>query len=133
EYNALEHERELLLLQYQELRSLEGQAAVAQNLETGDAGERLTIIEPPRVPTSPVSPNRVSLTFLGLVLSTALGLGVASVTEAADTSVRGQHDLQTLLEMPPIGIVPYVESRADAMKRLTLTAILGLAAIGGAT
>src|SRR5690606_12651635 len=53
EYNALEHERELLLLQYQELRSLEGQAAVAQNLETGDSGERLSVIEPPRVPTSP--------------------------------------------------------------------------------
>src|SRR5690606_37679400 len=48
EYNALEHERELLLVQYQELRSREGQAAVAQNLETGNSGERLTIIEPPR-------------------------------------------------------------------------------------
>lgn len=131
EFNLLENERQLALVQYQELRNLEGQAAVAQNLETGEGGERLTIIEPARVPTSPASPNRVSLSFLGIILSIAIGLGVASLTEAADTSVRGQHDLQALLEMPPIGIIPYVESRRDAFKRIALNTAMGLAGIGG--
>src|SRR5690606_33773619 len=103
-----------------------------QNLEAGDSSERLTMIEPPRVPSSPASPNRVSLTFLGIVLAIAIGLGVASLTEASDSSVRGQHDVQQLLDMPPIGIIPLVESRKDTIKRLTLNFSMGAAAVGAA-
>jgi uncharacterized protein involved in exopolysaccharide biosynthesis len=124
-YAELTQEQELLLLQYRELRGLGSEATLAQNLESGDSGQRLTVIEPPRVASSPVSPNRASITFLGIVLALAIGFGVASLIESTDTKVRGQRDIQAILEMPPLAIVPYVENAADRRKRLTINFAMG--------
>jgi uncharacterized protein involved in exopolysaccharide biosynthesis len=132
EYSALTQEQELLLVRYRELRALESDARLAETLETGDSGSRLEIIEPPRVPTSPISPDRTAYSFLGVVLAVALGLGVASLTEAMDTTVRGQRDVYRLLEMPPMGIIPYVETPADTVKRFGINAAMGAAGIAAA-
>ena len=105
---------------------------LAQNLETGDSGERLSLIEPPRVPANPVSPDRISLTFLGIVLAIALGLGAASLAEAMDTAVRGQRDVYELLGMPPMGIIPYVETPADTAKRLMMNGMMFVVVLGAA-
>ena len=132
EYDALLQQQEPLLVQYRELRGLEGEALLAQNLETGDSGERLSLIEPPRVPANPVSPDRISLSFLGVVLAIALGLGAASLTEAMDTTVRGQRDVYELLGMPPMGIIPYVETPADTAKRLMMNGMMFVVLLGAA-
>lgn len=132
EYTELTHEQGLLLDRYRELRGLKDEATLAEDLESGESGERLSVIEPPRVPSNPVSPNRLSLSFLGFVLAMALGLGAASVTEAVDSSVRGQRDVYQLLEMPPMGIIPYVESQSDRLRRITVNAMIAVVAVGAA-
>ena len=74
----------------------------------------------------------MSLSFLGIVLALALGLGTASLSEAIDTKVRGRRDVYQLLEAPPIGIIPYVETTFDKAKRVTVssvTSVIFLAAI----
>ena len=132
-YSELEQDRNLLMDRYRELRGLGGEAELGQALETGQSGERLTIVEPARIPSSPISPNRVSLTFLGVVLAIAAGLGVASLTDAMDTKIRGRQDIVQLLETPPMGVVPYVEDKSDLRKRLGTNAAMAvgtLAAVG---
>lgn len=129
QYAALEQRRSLLSEQLTELRNMEGTAALGEALETGQSGERLTIVENARVPSSPVSPNRVSLTFLGIVLAIAAGLGVASLTDAMDTKVRGRQDILKILEAPPMGIIPYVEDTGDTARRLSMNAAMGILTI----
>jgi uncharacterized protein involved in exopolysaccharide biosynthesis len=130
DYTALTQERDVLLERYRELRDKEGAADRAEALEKGNFAERLNIIEPPRVPSNPVSPNRMSLSFLGIVLSLALGLGTASLTEAMDTKVRGRRDVYQLLDAPPMGVIPYVESTYDRVKRLTINSVMALGLVG---
>jgi uncharacterized protein involved in exopolysaccharide biosynthesis len=130
EYTALEQEQGVLLTQYRGLRNMEGEAALGEALETGEQGERLVIIEEAREPSSPISPNRVSLTFLGIVLAIALGLGTASLTEAMDTTVRGRNDLHQLLDAPPMGIIPYVNTRSDTIRRMGINIAMSAAALG---
>ena len=131
EYSELIQERDVLQAQYRDIRGLGGEAALGEALETGDSGERLTIIEPPRVPSDPVSPNRVSLSFLGFVLAIAISLGLTSLLEAADTKVRGQRDIHQILEAPPIAIIPYVENSSEKTKRLALNALIAAGLILG--
>jgi uncharacterized protein involved in exopolysaccharide biosynthesis len=131
DYTALMQEQDVLLERYRTLRGLEGEAALGEALEVDESGQRLTIIEPARTPSSPISPNRVSLTFLGVVLAIAIGLGVASLAESMDTKVRGRRDIFQLLDAPPMGIIPYVESRADTVKRISLNAVFALGLLGG--
>ena len=129
-FSRLTQEQDVLLTQYRDLRALEGEAALGEALETGQSGERLTIVETPRVATSPVSPNRISLSFLGIVLAIAVGLGVASLTDAMDTTVRGRADLYRILEAPPIGIIPYVENSAATAKRVSMNLAISAAVLG---
>ncbi len=117
-FSALEQEQDLLQTRYANLRKLGGEAALGDALESGQSGERLTIVDAARLPGAPVSPNRVSLSFLGIVLALAVGLGVASLLDAMDTKVRGQKDIQILLNAPPIGTIPYVEDNSDRVRRI---------------
>ena len=133
QYTALEQEQGVLLTQYRDLRALEGEAALGEALESGQSGERLTIVEPARVSTDPVSPDRVSLSFLGIVFAIAVGLGVASAAEAMDATVRGRSDLFELLETPPMGIIPYVETTSDTFKRRSINTAISATALTAIT
>ena len=64
-------------------------AQIAQNLETNRKGERFTLIEPPLPPEEPVSPNRLAVLIIGLILSAAIAAGVAASREAALSSSLG--------------------------------------------
>jgi len=130
EFAKLTQEQDVLLAQYQDLRTLEADAAMGEALETGQSGERLTIVEPARVPSNPVSPDRLSMSFLGIVLSIAVGLGVMSIAEAMDQTGRGRNDLYQLLEVPPMGIIPYVETTLDTVKRRSLNVVMSAAVLG---
>jgi polysaccharide biosynthesis transport protein len=118
EFSALMREQESLMTEYRELRANQSQAGLAETLETGEKGERLRIIEPAFLPTSPIKPNRASMSFLGVLLAVALALGIVSLTESMDTSVRGRRDVSAILEMPPLAVIPFIETPADTRKRI---------------
>ena len=133
EYSVLNREYELLSKEYRDLRAKLSEAELAETLEADPSGERLRVIEPPFVPAEPIQPNRTGLSFLGIVLAIAVGLGIASLVESTDSTVRGQRDVNTILEMPPLAIIPYIETRSDTRKRLlgnVAVAAVALIAVG---
>lgn len=121
-----EVEREMLMLTreydlarqgYNEIREQQTQARLAETLESESKGERFTVIDPPGLPVSPVSPNRPAILFLGIVLALAAGIGVVALTEALDGTVRSSRDLRAELEAPPLVAIPYVENNSDIARR----------------
>jgi polysaccharide biosynthesis transport protein len=130
EYTELSRELGFLQTQFSDIRSKQNQAALAQKLEAGQSGERLTVVDPPRLPTDPVKPNRVMLFFLGFVLALAGALGTAAVTEAMDKMVRGQKDVQTLMGDAPLAIIPYIQNSADARRRTRMNTMMAAYAAG---
>jgi len=46
--------------------------------------------------------------------------------------VRGQRDVYELLGMPPMGIIPYVETPADTAKRLMMNGMMFVVVLGAA-
>jgi polysaccharide biosynthesis transport protein len=129
EYSTLNREYDSLLRQYRDLRDMHGQAGLAEVLETDFQGERLSILDPASLPTSPIQPNRASMSFLGVVLAIAIGLGLVSMLEAMDTTVRGRRDVKSLLDMPPLGVIPRIETAIDRSKRIFLNLATGAVAI----
>jgi polysaccharide biosynthesis transport protein len=133
EYAVLMRDYDLLMNDYRDLRAKQSEAELAETLEADASGERLRIIEPANVPVAPIKPNRASFSFLGVLLAIALALGVVSLTESADSSVRGQRDVESLLGMPPLAIIPFIETKPDTRKRMLgnmLVAVVALVAIG---
>jgi len=71
--------------------------------------EEVTIVKPALKPTSPINPPQTaSVTFVGTVLGMILGLVFAFIMETMDTSIGTIEDVEAYLEVPVVGIIPYI-------------------------
>jgi uncharacterized protein involved in exopolysaccharide biosynthesis len=139
EYRELARDYENAQTRYQEVRAKQMEAQLAQNLETNRKGERFTLIEPPLPPEEPVSPNRLAVFILGLILSAALAAALAALREATDTSVRGRRDVEAIGNKAPLALIPVIVTAAEIARGRRLwrfaaggamaSAIVGLAGI----
>jgi hypothetical protein len=92
-------------------------AQAAENLEAEQKGERFTLIEPPLVPEEPSSPNRPLVLGLGLLLALGSAIGLPLLLEAVDGRVRGRRDLQELVSMPPLAVIPWMRTEEERITR----------------
>jgi capsular exopolysaccharide synthesis family protein len=72
-------------------------ALITSNISSVDRAE---------MPTSPSKPRKVLNLLLGLVVGLFGGVGLAFLVEYLDTTVKDPNDIQTVLRVPALGIVP---------------------------
>ena len=113
EYNTLLRDLESTQLKYRELKQKKLEAEVSENLETERKGERFTLIDPPLTPEKPSTPNRVLILILGVLVSLFAPLGFVVLRENLDTSVRSRFDLQALLNVAPLAVMPWFQTDAE--------------------
>ena len=104
------------------------EASIAQSLETDQKGERFTLIQPPLLPERPISPNRLAIVFLGVVLSVGGSTGSVALAEMLDTTIRGRRGMNRLFAEAPLAMIPHVASRGEHRRqilwRLFITSIV---------
>jgi uncharacterized protein involved in exopolysaccharide biosynthesis len=118
EYGTIARELENAQLKYREVRQKQMEATLAQNLETERKGERFTLIEPPMATEEPVSPHRVGIIVLGFVFSFGAAIGLIVVMEAMDTSIRTRRDIEALIAVPPLAVLPWIETPAERTSKV---------------
>lgn len=116
-YNQLMIERRSLQAKYDDLMQKFMETRVAHGLEEEQKGERFTLIEAARLPEKPVKPNRLVITLIGLVLGIGSGVGVASLREFSDQSVRDARSLSAATGFPVLAGIPEIVTTADRRKR----------------
>jgi succinoglycan biosynthesis transport protein ExoP len=117
DYRLLAQELENAQLKYQQIRAKQSDVQVSENLETERKGERFTMIEPPLPPEKPISPNRILILAMGLVLSLGAGFGAVVLKDSLDPSVRGVNDVRRLLSVPPLAAIPNIVTEAEARRQ----------------
>lgn len=80
---------------YEEARILEAEKA-----------RDVTVIERASVPTTPISPNVSSNIMIGILSGLLIGFIMAFVTESLDTSIGRVDDIEEMLQVPVLGIIP---------------------------
>lgn len=113
DYRELARDLESAQLKYQQLRSKQGEVQVSENLETEHKGERFTMIEPPLPPEKPVSPNRILIIAIGMMLSIGIGFAAVAARDSWDPSIRGFDDVRQLLNVPPLSAIPTIVTAAE--------------------
>lgn len=98
---------------YQGVSEREMEAQISQQLEVEKKGERFTLIDPPQEPLEPVSPNRIAILFLGMVLAVAGGFGAVALAEMMDSKINSEKTIVNLLGVAPLASIPYLESRVE--------------------
>ena len=68
----------------------------------------VSIIDYALSPDGPVGPNRTRIVFMAMLLSLALGVGLALLLEYLDDSVHSTEDVERLLHLPALAVIPAI-------------------------
>ncbi|MHB8805666.1 MAG: tyrosine-protein kinase domain-containing protein [Coriobacteriia bacterium] len=90
---------------------------INENLETGSG----RVINLAVAADEPISPRPLRNTALGLMVGLVFGLGVAFLYEYMDNSIKSSDEVEKLLGVPVLGLVPAEDYKSDDRRR---TAIL---------
>lgn len=131
EYEALIRENEFASTRYNEAIGQLDTAQRAQTLETEGSGDRFTLLEPPILPSRPYKPNRLLLMMLVMVVAVGAGIGVATLVDVLDSTLKGTSDLVQLTGAPPLAVIPFLETTIDRKRRLTMNVATATALVGG--
>ena len=102
---------------YEEVKSKQINAKIAENLEQENKAERFSMLEPPIFPDKPIKPNRKKIIALGFGGGLAGALALAVLLEALDRRVRGVEALTALINMRPLVIIPYISTNSELKRR----------------
>ncbi|NOT10854.1 MAG: lipopolysaccharide biosynthesis protein [Methylococcaceae bacterium] len=113
EYISLIQELENSNIRYREVSGREMEAQISQQLEVERKGERFTLIDPPQEPIEPISPNRIAIIILGIILAFASGIGCVFVVETLGSTVNNEKTIAAILGSAPLSSIPYLESQDE--------------------
>jgi capsular exopolysaccharide synthesis family protein len=88
-------------------------ARMSEAVETG----QVDIVDAAPLPTLPVGAGRVRKLVFGLILGLAAGGAAAYVRENTNRSIRGREDLEELLRVPVLALVPQFAAAAVGTRR----------------
>jgi polysaccharide chain length determinant protein (PEP-CTERM system associated) len=108
QYKELTRGYETALESYNDLQKKQGESEMATELERQQEGEQFRVLDPANLPDKPAFPDRMKFVLGGLGGGLALGLGLAFLLEMRDTSLRTERDVEFVLRLPVLAMVPEV-------------------------
>jgi uncharacterized protein involved in exopolysaccharide biosynthesis len=116
EYKALTRDYQSALEFYNALLKQRDLAAMATDLERQQQSEQFRILDPASFPDRPSYPDRLRFALGGLGGGLALGLGLTLFLEMRDSSVRNDKDIEALLHMPVLAVVPTLRTPSSSAR-----------------
>jgi len=104
EYARLSRNVEINEKSYRMLREKFEQARIVEAEKSSD----VTLVNPATKPNYPITPNRRLNLILGSLTGLMLGFILAFITENLDTSIGTIEDVENIVKLPVLGIIPSV-------------------------
>jgi len=133
----MERDRDTYTKIYNELVAKLGQAEVSEQMEVQDKGASFRVVDAAILPQRPVSPDRVKLILLGIVLGIGGGFGAVLLREHLDSSIRDIDALKSQIALQVLAIIPQIVVEEDIRRqikrdrRVYIAAVVYLSIIGG--
>jgi succinoglycan biosynthesis transport protein ExoP len=116
------HDRDTAQKKYEEIRSHQMNAQIAQNLVSNDKGGYFSVLERPVLPDTPKS-KRMKILALGFILAIASSMGGVIVLESINKRVQGVEELTHVLGHRPLVVIPYITIQEDRERNKYISAI----------
>jgi len=130
EFREMAREYTNAATKFQEVKAKQLEAELAESLEAERKGEKFTLIEPPQVPETPVSPNRPLIFAIGFVLSLGFAASAVILLELSDSRIYGASAIEAVLGVSPTASIPVIASSSDARRSRRLVVAVLVAAAG---
>ncbi len=92
-------------------------AEITERLDNSENKTKFRIIEPARLPLSPIKPNKLKINFLGIILGAMAGAGFIYLLEYTDTSFKTADELKNFFDTPVLGSISEIVTEDDLKKR----------------
>lgn len=109
QYDAMQRELQGNVNKYNDLKNKQLQARLAEELESGDGGEKFSMASPAYLPRLPDSPNRVGILLLGMLLAAIGGIVVVALAEYMDKAVYDAKTITQIFGAPPLVVIPRIQ------------------------
>jgi uncharacterized protein involved in exopolysaccharide biosynthesis len=116
EYKALTRDYQSALDFYNGLLKNRDLAAMATDLERQKQSEQFRVLDPPSFPDRPSFPKQLNFVVGGFGGGLALGLGLCLLLEVRDSSVRNERDVEMLLHLRVLAVVPALKKPSGGTK-----------------
>jgi succinoglycan biosynthesis transport protein ExoP len=107
EYSRLSREVEVNKKLYAMLKEKLEEARISEAEKVAD----VAIVDPAVMPGAPVSPNRNIGILIGGMMGLILGVAFAFIRETMDTSIGTIEDVESVVKLSVLGVVPSIEER----------------------
>tara|TARA_R110002095_G_scaffold213947_1_gene205269 strand:- start:152 stop:1738 length:1587 start_codon:yes stop_codon:yes gene_type:complete len=116
--------------QYDELLKRRELAYMSQEADATTDDVKIKVLEPPRMPVSPVGPPRLLLVSMTLLVALGLGGAASFVLSQLNPRIIGDTDLTMVTELPVLGAVGMSENPGHKRQRRMEFALFGLSMLG---
>ncbi len=114
---------------YQSLQNKQDLTEQNGELLQRKAGENLDVLDPPSLPTQPAKPNRWLIVGAGAAIGLMLGLALAGVQEAKDSSLKNLKDVRAYTNLPVLSSIPLLENTLLVRRKRRIAYLAWSAAI----
>jgi succinoglycan biosynthesis transport protein ExoP len=128
-YEELRHAKDLAEATYLDWQRKQQLADANGQLIQRKVGEILDVLDVPNIPGAPTNPNRPKIIGVGFALSIILGLGMAGLQEAKDTSLKNLKDVRAYTNLPVLCSIPLLENTMLVKRKRRLTYLAWAAAV----
>ena len=128
-YEELKHDALEARDKYQKLQDQQQLTDQNGELLQRKAGENLDVLDPPSMPQQPSKPNRWMYVGGGTAIAFILGLGLAGLQEAKDTSLKNLKDVRAYTNLPVLSSIPLLENTMLVRRKRRITYLAWSAAI----
>lgn len=70
--------------------------------------DNVQVIDYAELPQTPIKPNRIQNLLLALLVGLALGIGIAFLIDFFDTTVKSTEQVEEILSVPVLGVIPHI-------------------------
>jgi capsular exopolysaccharide synthesis family protein len=86
--------------------------AVSEKVKTAN----VWVIEPAKIPSSPVSSHKARKIFLGIILGLLGGAGLAFFIEYLDNTIKSPEEAETRLKAPVLGVISHLSKKDEKVE-----------------
>src|SRR4029077_9776212 len=93
-------------------------SAMSQQFDQSKQNDRFHVLDPANYPNEPSFPKMPIFAGGGFGAGLMLGLGLGLLLEMHDTSMRSEHDVEVILRLPVLAMIPVIAPNSGKARTL---------------